>query len=101
MILEFENCDLRYDVQSVCLLFFPREPFSEEQGKRLKVSLFSDCAEALFLWNGRSFREQEPFDPQEFDSDGGETGGLSSASAGNGKGFCLGDRYRDSSGESL
>lgn len=68
MILEFENCDLRYDVQSVCLLFFPREPFSEEQGKRLKVSLFSDRAEALFLWNGRSFREREPFDPQEFDS---------------------------------
>lgn len=69
MIIELENCDLRYDVQSVCLLFFPREPFSEEAGKRLKISFGETGVLAEFSFFGRQYSLFETLISGEFDSE--------------------------------
>lgn len=68
MIIELENCDLRYDIQSICLLFFPREPFSEACGKKLRVALLEDCVTADLLLDGREYHNAEALNPEEFDS---------------------------------
>ena len=59
MIVTLCGTGYRYDVQSVCQLFFPREKFSEENGKRLTVTLLQDRACAELVLDGKRYACEE------------------------------------------
>ena len=48
MKLILQGTDRRYDIESLCPLFFPGEGFSEEQGKILTVTRNGNCFRATF-----------------------------------------------------
>ncbi|MDF2685626.1 MAG: hemZ, partial [Clostridia bacterium] len=57
MKLELINNDLLYEIQNICLLFFPREGFSSENGKNLSVILETDLAKAILKIGDSNFEE--------------------------------------------
>lgn len=67
MICTLINTDYRYDVQSICQLFFPRESFNEENGKSLTVSLLEDKVTAEFILNGQAFYWEEVLNLNQYD----------------------------------
>ena len=50
---------LIYDIQNICLLFFPREGFAEENGKNLTVTLEKDCTKAVFIMGDSLYEETQ------------------------------------------
>lgn len=48
MIIDYINNDYSFDVQNLCLLFFPRESFTESSGRHLSVTLGDGSATAVF-----------------------------------------------------
>lgn len=64
MKIILENAPLLYDVQCVCLLFFPRVSFSENDGKILEVRAEEDGIFVSFTDGKTSLSEFYPFEKE-------------------------------------
>ena len=64
MKIILENAPLLYDVQCVCLLFFPRVSFSAEDGKILEVRAEKDGVYVKFADGKTSLSEFYPFEKE-------------------------------------
>lgn len=69
MKILYSTPDYRYDVQSLCLLFYPRESFKEDDpgDRRLTVRLTEEGAEAVYETEGKRFQTFSCFRKEIFD----------------------------------
>ncbi len=69
MKLILKGTDDSFDVVALSNLFFPRDGFSEEKGKILTITKTEDQFEAVFEWNGTSYRSVYTIDPKLHDGE--------------------------------
>lgn len=63
MKLILNNTDDSFDIIALSNLFFPRDGFTEEKGKVLTVTRTENEFEAIFEWNGSTYRSAHSVDP--------------------------------------